>query len=153
MSLRSDAELDLAVILEDVDCGGSPFILINPNGDSEAFVGQTGDISQVIDPDTGQAVSGRLAHVSVRISTILARGFSLPQAISRESLKPWLVVLTDFQAAAYRFKVQQSNPDRSLGIVTCLLELYDVGTVIDGVFNFQNGDTYNFQDSEVFEFN
>ena len=153
MSLRSNAELDLAVILEEPDCGGEPIILINPAGDAEAFVAQTGDIAQVIDPETGQALTGRLAHVSIRISSILAKGFALPRGIPQESSKQWLVVFLDHQDAVYRFAVQQSNPDRTLGIVTCLLEFYDEGTVVDGIFNFENGDTYDFQNSDVFDFN
>ena len=92
MGLRSDAEQDLAVILETSDCGAVPIILVNPAEEAEDFNGQSGDISQVIDPDTGQAVSGRLAHVSLRISTILSRGFEMPRGIARESQKPWLVI-------------------------------------------------------------
>jgi hypothetical protein len=152
MGLRSDAEQDLAVILETSDCGAVPIILVNPAEEAEDFNGQSGDISQVIDPDTGQAVSGRLAHVSLRISTILSRGFEMPRGIARESQKPWLVIFTDFQGAAYRFKVQSSYPDRTLGIVTLLLELYDVGVVVGGIFTFENGDTYNFENSDVFDF-
>jgi hypothetical protein len=153
VGLRADAEQDLAFILEDEDCGGVPVILINQDEEAAAFIGQSGDISQVIDPDTGQAVSGRLAHVSLRISSILAEGFTLPRGISRSTEKPWLAIFTDFQGAAYRFKIQSSQPDRTLGIVTCLLELYDVGVISGGTFTFENGDIYNFENGDVFDFN
>lgn len=153
MSLRSDAEEDLAIILEDLDCGGSPIVLINPAGDAEDFIGQTGDIAQVIDPDTGQAVSGRLAHISLRLTTIAAKAFDIPVGVTKSTLKPWLAIIVDHENIAYRFKVQSSHPDRTLGIVTCTLEIYDVGVVVGGLFTFQNGDSYDFQNSDIFEFN
>lgn len=126
--LRQTAEADLAVILEDADTGfGWPITVKDPAGKEESLTGFSGDIAQAIDPDTGQAVSGRLAQVTLRISSLVAAGFTdLPRNISRKTSKPWLITFDDINGNSFTFKVQQSNPDRTLGAVKCILELYEV---------------------------
>jgi len=125
MNLRLQAELDLSFILEDATNGfGWPATITDPSGKTDSFVVQSNDISQIIDPDTGQAVSGRSASASVRISTLTAKGFALPQGIADSGSKPWIIEFDDISLNPFKFKVAQSNPDRTLGIVSCLLELY-----------------------------
>lgn len=125
MGLRQIAEADLAVILEDSDTGfGWSIKVTDPNGKTEPLTGFSDDISQVIDPDTGQAISGRLASVSLRTSSILALGLELPKGIADSKIKPWIIEFDDINGTAHKFKVTQSNPDRALGLVTCLLEAY-----------------------------
>lgn len=126
MSLRQIAENDLAITLEDgVNGFGWPITVTDPAGLSAPLSGQSQDIAQLIDPDTGQAVSGRLASVTLRISSLTLAGFtSLPRNIEDESLKPWLVAFDDINGSPYIFRVQDSNPDRELGLVTCLLETW-----------------------------
>jgi hypothetical protein len=127
MNLRALAEQDLGSIVEDSATGfGWPITLTDPSGftSSGTLTGLSDDIAQVIDPDTGQAVSGRLASIALRISTLYAQGYTLPQGIADASVKPWLVEFDDINGLPYKFKVQQSNPDRALGVVTCVLETY-----------------------------
>ena len=126
MGLRADAEKDLAFILEDDIRGGAfPITVIDPAGLVKPLKGFTNDISQLIDPDTGQAVSGRLATVSLRISSLTAAGYtSLPKSIPDKDSKPWLILFDDINGNTYTFKVSESNPDRAIGIVTCMLEKY-----------------------------
>ena len=98
MSLRELAEADLAITLENPDDFGWPISITDPTGStSSGLFGQSGDIHQVIDPDTGQAVSGRLAHVSLRISSVLTQLGALPKAINDATKRPWLVVFEDLQ--------------------------------------------------------
>lgn len=126
MNLRTVAENDLAFILEDDIRGGAwPITLINPVGLSAPLKGFSNDISQLIDPDTGQSVSGRLATVSLRISSIIAAGFtSFPENVPDKDSKPWVVIFDDINGSTYTFKVSESNPDRAIGIITCMLEKY-----------------------------
>ena len=125
MSLREIAESDLGVILEDSVYGfGYSITVTDPAGTVKPFTGYSNDISQIIDPDTGQAVSGRLASVALRISSLTAAGFTLPQGIADASKKPWIIEFDDINGNAFKFKVSQSNPDRALGMIACLLELY-----------------------------
>lgn len=125
MGLREQAEADLAFILEDSVGGfGYPITLTDPAGKTDTFTGFSDDIAQVIDPDTGQAVSGRLASVALRISSIYNKGFTLPKGIADTGSKPWVVQFDDINGLPYTFKVSESNPDRAMGIVVCLLEAY-----------------------------
>ena len=123
MSLRLQAEADLAQTLENALDFGWPVIITNPAGDSGNLNCQTVDIGLTIDPDTGTPISGRLAHVTMRISTLVSEGFAdLPKAVSNTSAKPWLVTFDDINGNTYTYKVKQSMPDRNLGVVTCILE-------------------------------
>lgn len=132
MNLRELAEQDLSIILEDnINGFGWNITLINPNGISSddlipsGLTGYSTDISQVIDPETGMTVSGRGASVSIRISTLILAGMELPRGIADTNSKPWLVKFNDINSNSFTFKVEQSNPDRALGIVTLLLGLYN----------------------------
>lgn len=125
MGLRQQAEADLAYILEDSVGGfGYPITLTDPAGLTDTFTGFSDDIAQVIDPDTGTAVSGRLASVALRISSLYAAGFKLPKGIADTGSKPWVVTFDDINGLPYTFKISESNPDRAAGIVVCLLEAY-----------------------------
>lgn len=127
VSLRELAESDLAITLEDPDGFGWPVTLTDPNGFSNpSFIyGQTGDIGQLIDPDTGEAVTGRLAHLSIRISTVRAafQG-QLPRGTNAEDDIPWFVTFDDINGQEYTFKVSRSAPDRTLGFINLILEAY-----------------------------
>ena len=127
MGLRGLAEQDLGVILEDSTTGfGWPISITAPDGTTGLLTGFSDDIAQIIDPDTGQAISGRLASVAIRTSLITEKlpGKGLPKGIADSGSKPWVIEFDDINGTAYKFKVSQSNPDRALGLVTCLLELY-----------------------------
>lgn len=125
MNLRELAEQDLAHIVENDDTGfGWPITLTDPAGNSGTFTGLSDDIAQVIDPETGQAVSGRQASIALRISTLMSQGFAMPQGIADAATRPWVVELQDVNGNPYKFKISESNPDRGLGLITCLLEVY-----------------------------
>ena len=131
MGLRSIAEQDLAVVLEDATTGfGWAITLTDPAGASKALVGHSSDISQVIDPDTGAAISGRLASAVLRLSSISdadpGPALAIPVGIADTSQKPWLVQFDDINGNSYTFKVKTSDPDRALGVVVLILEFYKV---------------------------
>jgi|AntDeeMinimDraft_4_1070355.scaffolds.fasta_scaffold02891_6 hypothetical protein len=127
MGLRDLVEQDLGAILEDSATGfGWPISLTDPDGlTDETLVGFSDDIAQSIDPDTGELVSGRLASVALRISTLYAAGFSLPRGVADTSKKPWVVKFNDINGRPHVFIVRQANPDRAAGLVVCILEGYD----------------------------
>jgi hypothetical protein len=126
MNLRQQAEADLAFILEDSATGfGWSISVTDPNGLNRPLTGSSNDISQVVDPETGQVVSGRSASVALRVSSLFEAGFnSLPVGIADSNSKPWLVAFDDINGNSHTFKVIQSNPDRTLGIITLILEAY-----------------------------
>ena len=125
MNLRELAEADLAATIEDNSSGfGWPVTLTAPNGDAAEVMAFTSDISMVVDPDTGQAVSGRTATVFFRISTLTAKGIGMPRAVSQSDRRPWLVEFDDINGTPHKFKVLAADPDRTLGILPCTLGLY-----------------------------
>lgn len=126
MGLREIAAADMSFIIETDEHGFRwPITVTDPDGLTADMYGFSDDISQIIDPDTGQAVSGRLASVSLIISSLYALGFGIPQGIADVTKKPWLIQFDDINGNSFTFKVSESNPDRALGTVVCILELYD----------------------------
>lgn len=122
MGLHDQAELDLGQVLESETDWGVPITLTNPAGfsGSEALTGSSQDIGRLIDPDTGQGVSGRQATVELRLSSLTAAGFTeLPLAIADTALKPWVVGF-----AGLTFKVKESHPDRTSGVISLILEFW-----------------------------
>lgn len=121
MGLREQAELDCQSILEDASTGfGWPFTLTSPAGVVEAHVGFTTDVGQSLDPETGIAVAGRRASVSVSLRSLTA----MPTAVADETVKPWLVTFASVQGVAATWKVVEVLPDRAVGVVVLLLESY-----------------------------
>lgn len=126
MGLREVAEQDLAVLLEDRVGGfGWDITVIDPDGLSAPLVGSSSDIGQLIDPETGQGVSGRFASVVLRISSLVLAGFSsLPKGIAEIDGKPWIMKFDDINGNPGTFKVSSSAPDRAIGAVSCTVEFY-----------------------------
>lgn len=124
MGLRETAGADAKAILEDTIGFGWPITVTDPSGTVGNLTGFSNDISELIDPDTGQAVSGRLASVALAIESLTDEGLGLPKEISDSSSNPWIVVFDDINGNPFTFKVQKSNPDRALGVITCILEIY-----------------------------
>jgi hypothetical protein len=121
MGLREQAALDSQAILEDATSGfGWPFTLTSPAGVVTVLVGYTTDVAVTIDPETGQAVSGRKASVAVSIRSLPA----LPVAVAETAERPWLVRFADIQGVSSTWKVIDALPDRAVGVVVLLLESY-----------------------------
>ncbi len=119
MSLRQQAEADLAFILENTDDFGWDITLVSPSGVSSQLVGMSNDIGTVLDPQTGMMVSGRDVSVALRMSSLPA---GLPMGVL--SGKPWTVTFKDPSLNSYTFRVNRTLPDRTLGIIILKLDLY-----------------------------
>jgi hypothetical protein len=124
MSLREIAAADNRTIIEDTAGFGWPITVTDPDGLSVEMVGFSNDIAQVIDPQTGQAISGRLASVALSIATLEDEAFTKPIGVADGTSKPWVIVFNDINGHEHTFKVTEANPDRALGCVTCTLETY-----------------------------
>lgn len=124
--LRDLAEADLGFILEDQYGFRWPIAVTNPDGlRVPGLFGFSNDIAQVIDPETGTAVSGRSASVAIRTGLLADNNLGIPRGISDSSKKPWVVEFDDINGGAHKFKVSESMPDRSIGVVVCMLEAYE----------------------------
>jgi len=126
MTLRAVASAFAVSIMNNQDTAfGWPITLTNPAGLAAPLVGRSQDIAQLIDPETGQVVSGRMATAALATSDIFAAGFTeLPRAIADASIKPWLVSFDDVNGSSYLFKVSESNPDNTLDCIVLHLERY-----------------------------
>lgn len=120
-------EQDLATILENPLDFGCPVVITDPDGNtnSSPIYGNCGDIGQVIDPELGVAVSGRRAYLTLRISTLTAQGLGIPVKIADKSKKPWRITFDDVNGQSHTFNVIDSAPDRTIGVVTCELGIYE----------------------------
>lgn len=114
------AEADLATTLE--GDWGVPVLVTDPDGKAATLQAQAGDIGALIDPDTGVPVSGRLAHVALRLSSLAAAGFEIPKGTASPDGMPWRFKFNDLAGGSHEFAVRHSRPDRTLGVVICLAE-------------------------------
>jgi len=126
MNFREIAETDLSFTLEDSQFGfGYEIEIIDPDGLTKKVNGQSNDIAFAIDPDTGQAVTGRVATVVLRVKTLTDLGFTaLPAVQSDKTKKPWIIKFLDINGTSHTFTVKESNPDRTIGLIFCYLEFY-----------------------------
>jgi len=123
--LRQTASEDLTYILEDLMGWSWPITITNPAGLSKPIQGFSNDISQVIDPDTGLVVTGRSASIAVSKTTLINAGFLVfPEGIADTSKKPWVVEFADNIGKSNKFKIVESTPDNTLGLIVCLLSIY-----------------------------
>ena len=124
MGLREIAAADLRIILEDTDGFAWPITISDPNQVSADLLGFSNDISQAIDPQTGEAVAGRFVSVALPIAALVAAGLGMPRGIADGSGKPWVVTFNDILGNSTVWKIIAANPDRAIGVVTCTLESY-----------------------------
>lgn len=126
MGLRETIAADTKTILEDDVMGfGWAISVTDPDGTSRPFIGYSTDIGQVIDPDTGVVLSGRVASVVLNLKSLKDVELEIPEGISDSAKKPWLIRFDDINGTSHLFKISETNPDRAMGIVVCLLELYE----------------------------
>lgn len=124
MSLREQAAADLQAIVEDSTGFGWPIQVTNPAGLSAALTGLSTDIHTTIDPETGQAVSGRRASIALVLASLTAAELGMPRGIADSGSKPWIVTFDDISGASHTFKIAEALPDRAIGVVVCFLEPY-----------------------------
>lgn len=124
MSLLDQARADLQMILEDPEGFSQPVTVTSPAGDDFELIGKRQDIALTIDPDTGVAVKGRQVSLALSLRTIADAGMERPVGIADSGSRPWVVTMADSGGNPDTFKVVESNPDDTIGVVTLLLEAY-----------------------------
>ena len=129
MGLKDIAAADARTILNDKVTGVAVSIIItDPDGVVGNLTGNSSDIAEVIDVDTGRMISGREASVTLVIADLTEKGLGIPENVQDDSKKPWLVDFDDVNGNSYTFKVIRSSPDRTIGNITVHLGAYDNGS-------------------------
>ncbi len=119
------ARADTRAFLNDSLTGSAVPIAITPPGlPARTLMGWSNDIGLLVDPDTGQAISGRIATVALSIADLAAQNLPIPESEHSTSAKPWVISFLDGQLDNYVFSIVETHPDRTTGIVTCTVDSY-----------------------------
>lgn len=124
MGLREQAVLDAQAIIEATAEFAVEVVLIDPAGTEHAIKGLPTDIGLSTDPETGQAVSLRRASIAFSMLRLDELELDLPAGIASSTQKPWRVRMTDARGKVQTFKVVETQPDRTLGVHVCFLEIW-----------------------------
>lgn len=133
MGLREDLAASARTFIEDEAGFGWPVQVTTPLGETTALVGLTTDITNLIDPETGIAISGRMASLTLPIGALTDAGLGLPIAQPEKTQRPWLVRFADVGGKPHLFAVREAKPDRAMGVVVLMLEAYRDSTGEDPI--------------------
>jgi hypothetical protein len=124
MGLRDIAASDVIEIINDTETGGDEITITSPAGVSETFNALTNDIHFAIDPETGETVTGRQCSATVLSSDLVTAGFTDIKGIPDTNSRPWVVQMTDINGVTASFKVVESHPDNTIGLMILILGEY-----------------------------
>lgn len=99
--------------------------IIDPNGESHDIQAVVSVIHNLIDPDTGQPVSGFLATASISRLHLMARNLSIPAGEFDQNKRPWVLVYNDIDGNSTKYIVVRSAPDEAQGNVLLDLGSYE----------------------------
>ena len=104
---------------------GQNVVLITPEGLKYPLNSIVSVIHNLIDPDTGQPVSGFLATASINRLDLNELDIALPEGEASEFERPWLVRETNIDGVEVTYKITRSAPDESNGNILCDLGAYE----------------------------
>lgn len=126
MSLLDRMRKDSQRIMNSDRCGFSTAItLTDPAGVGYPFKSIVSVIHNLVDPDTGQPVSGYLATASINILDLLALGLEIPEGEMDQLSRPWTITETTIQNVVVTYKIASTAPDEANGNILCDLVSYD----------------------------
>ncbi len=125
MSLADQAAADLAAIFADEQGFAAEVELTSPDGITVGVRAFTADVAHLIDPQTGQAVSGRVVSLALPLA-LLADWPGLAIGVADTDRKPWSVKFCDVTGAEHTVRIRETRPDRTLGVLLCFVEAYKV---------------------------
>lgn len=125
MSLTETAREVLGPIFNDSKTGGDDCTITTPAGVvSDPFKVIGSDIHKFIDPDTGMMVSGRKVHVTLLLEELRDAGLDGIEAVADPSARPWLFTVANAAGEEETFKVSETNPDDTGGMINIFGEAY-----------------------------
>lgn len=125
MSLLDRLRKDSQKIMNSTRCGFSTEVtLITPDGVRYPFKSIIAVIHNLVDPDTGQPVSGYLATASINRLDLNAKSIALPEGEMSELRRPWLVSEINIDGIEVTYKITRAAPDEANGNILCDLGSY-----------------------------
>lgn len=126
MSLIDRVQRDAQRIMNSERFGFSNSItLTEPNGTTHGLKGILQIIHNLIDPDTGQPVSGFLATVSLNALDLQAGSIDIPFGEMSTSARPWTVESVNVLGNTILTKVVRVAPDETNGNIVIDLGAYE----------------------------
>jgi hypothetical protein len=115
MNVQELAERDLALILENKNASGSPFVLIDPSGNEYPLTGDLGDVSLLTESAVGETFRSRTITAVCRIKTLSEKTPLVPE-------RGWQARIA-LNGNAVSLYVQGNDPDRTLGLYNLTMGL------------------------------
>ena len=125
IGLRELAHSDMLQIMNDESGFRWPCVVTSPDLSSASLFCRSTDIHLSIDPGTGEVITGRQASVSFALDDLKKKGMQSIRGIEDSTSKPWTVTTKNINEVEQVFKVVQTYPDNTLGLVVCFLEAYE----------------------------
>jgi hypothetical protein len=114
MNVQELARADFSSIAENNEAAGSPYSLIDHEGNVYEAAGIIGDISLLFDPATGTPVRSRSITATCGVLSLAAKTDKKPE-------RGWKAVITDLYDRKIELFVQGNDPDYTLGIYNLIL--------------------------------
>ena len=111
-------EHNKAIFQKQADC-----VFIDPSDTVYNIKGFSIDTNVWVDPQTEQLVSKNQVSITINRSELPLD--NQPEVIHEEDEIPWRVRFPDDLGVEHTYKVFNILPERTLGMLTCLLELYE----------------------------
>lgn len=126
MSLMQRAQRDVArITTNNKHFGGE--VVISYKGVEYPANCFSNNIGQVFDADTGTVVSGQTATVAISVIELQSKSIPEPVAVYNENRDPYLIGFNDGLGRDFLFKVVDTYPDRTIGLIVCILERFKDG--------------------------
>jgi len=78
-----------------------------------------------IDQESGLPINSRNVHMSVVESVLTDAGYTVRNAADEVSIKDHRVSFKDFRGVLRNYKINQTWPDETLGLIVCQLGAYN----------------------------
>lgn len=123
--LLNQARLDLRSFIADGSGFGVDLIISTPDGITTAEVrGLASSHNLNVDPETGLFVNTKNIHFSVSESELSDLGY--PVRVNNEvAIKDHLITFDDSAGITRTFKIDETMPDETLGLIVCILGVYN----------------------------
>lgn len=78
-----------------------------------------------IDPETGLPVNTKNVHCSISEKVLVDAGFTVRNSEREISMLNWKITWTDTSGNAWIYKINETMPSETLGLIVCFLGDYE----------------------------